>query len=689
MKRVLLIGAGKGGSSILRVLTERGQVQVVGVIDLDDQAPGIQLARQLGIPTGRTFEPFLTEALDLVIEATGSGEAYQKILERLPAHVILIPGDIAQLLMSLIEEKERLIRRLTQQRHELDVILNSTHDGMIAVDQNGIITLFNAAAERIMGIRSEDAIGYPAQEVIPNTRLHLVLQSGQQELNQLQWLEDTRIITNRVPVTDDAGKLIGAVAVFRDVTEVQELVEEVTNLKEIQSLLSAIIHSTQDAISVVDEKGHGLLINPAYTRLTGLTEKDVLGKPATVDIAEGESMHMHVLQTGQPVRGVQMKVGPNRKEVLVNVAPVLVEGNLRGSVAVIQDISEIKKLSDELDEAKQLIRKLEAKYTFEDIIGTSPEMQMAIEQAKIAAQTPATVLLRGESGTGKELFAHAIHSASVRRYNQFIRVNCAAISETLLESELFGYVEGAFTGAARGGKKGLFEEASGGTIFLDEIGELSVSTQAKILRVLQEKEILRVGSSKPIAVDVRVIAATHVDLEQAIRSGRFREDLYYRLNVLPIVIPPLRERKTDLLPLCHKLIRKFNQEYGRNVERISDAAFAKMLAYDWPGNVRELENVLGRAIINMKFTETVIEAEHLPELQQSRQPQEAKKSGAEADRTLQTLEQAVAETERNLILRALEASAGNKTKAAQMLGVSVRHLYNKLEKYGIQQTDRI
>jgi PAS domain S-box-containing protein len=683
MKRVLVIGAGRGGTSILRMLLDRETIKVTAVVDVDDQAPGIVLARGLGIPTGRSFESFLTDDVDLIIEATGSEEAYQQILERKPANVSLIPGAIAQLLMVLIAEKEGLIERLTQQRQELDVILNSTHDAMIAVDKDCRVKLFNAAAERITGVRSDTALGHFAKDVIPNTRLHVVLQSSEPELNQLQWLGNTRIITNRVPIFDDYGTVVGAAAVFRDVTEVQALAEEVTNLKEIQSLLEAIIHSTQDAISVVDQHGRGILINPAYTRLTGLTENDVIGKPATVDIAEGESMHMRVLQTGQPVRGAHLKVGPNRKEVLVNVAPIMVEGELMGSVGIIQDISEIKRLSDELDEAKKLIRKLESKYTFDDIIGTSGEMQMAIEQAKIAAQTPATVLLRGESGTGKELFAHAIHSASVRRYNQFIRVNCAALSESLLESELFGYTEGAFTGASRGGKKGLFEEASGGTIFLDEIGELSVSTQAKILRVLQEKEILRVGSSKPIPVDVRVIAATNVDLERAIREKRFREDLFYRINVIPIMIPPLRARKQELLPLSEKLIRKFNQDYGRNVERLSDDALQKMIAYEWQGNVRELENVLGRAIINMKFTETVIEAGHLPELQQNRQQQTVGHgflAGTASD-SFPTLETIIAEAEKHHIRLALERSVGNKTKAAQVLGVSVRHLYNKLEKH--------
>ncbi|MCL6445972.1 MAG: sigma 54-interacting transcriptional regulator, partial [Alicyclobacillus sp.] len=264
--------------------------------------------------------------------------------------------------------------------------------------------------------------------------------------------------------------------VHQDVAELRQLAAEVTDLREVQTLLEAIIQSTQDAISVVDRDGRGLLINPAYTRLTGLTPEQVIGKPADVDIAEGDSMHMRVLKTREPVRNVPMKVGPAGREVIVNVAPILVQGELRGSVGVIHDVSEIKRLTEELRSARQLIRTIQSKYTFDDIVGRSPTMVVAVEQAKRAAATPATVLLRGESGTGKELFAHAIHHASERRYAAFVRVNCAALSETLLESELFGYEDGAFTGARRGGKRGLFEEASGGTLFLDEIGDMTLST---------------------------------------------------------------------------------------------------------------------------------------------------------------------------------------------------------------------
>lgn len=687
----MIVGAGRGGTAILRAFRDLASVEIVGVIDIDDGAPGLALAHQYGIRTGQSFEEFASEPMELVFEATGDMQAYEAIRRKLPAHTTLIPGEIANLMMRLLLEKEELIHELTISRQELGVVLNSTHDAMIAVNEHGIITLFNAAAERLSVVSAEDMIGQLASVAIPNSRLHVVLETGEPELNQLQVLDQIRIITNRVPVRDEKGNLAGAVAVFRDITEIQSLAEEVTNLKEFRMMLEAIINSTQDAISVVDSEGHGIMINPAYTRLTGLTEEDIIGKPADADIAEGESMHMQVLRTRRPVRGVSMKLGPKRREVLVNVAPIEVDGELKGSVGIVHDISEIKKLTDELNVAKQLIRKLQAKYTFEDIIGTSNEMVAAIEQAKKAADTPATVLLRGESGTGKELFAHAIHNQSVRRYNQFIRVNCAALSESLLESELFGYEEGAFTGARRGGKKGLFEEASGGTIFLDEIGELSMHMQAKILRVLQEKEITRVGGTNALQVDARVIAATNVNLERAIQQGQFREDLYYRLNVLPIIIPPLRYRKGDLDTISQRLIAKFNEEYGRQVEQISSAALARMRDYSWPGNVRELENAIGRALIQMKFTETIIEPQHLilygeaaSGVKSDVMPSATIAAFHEPEGELHALEEVVGRAERQHLERVLQKTKGNKTEAAKLLGIAVRSLYYKLEKYGMQ-----
>ncbi|HNU80043.1 MAG TPA: sigma-54-dependent Fis family transcriptional regulator [Bacillota bacterium] len=570
-------------------------------------------------------------------------------------------------------------------KKDIELILNSTHDAMIGVDTDGIITLFNKAAERLTGIEAKDAMGKYVADVIKDTRLPYILETGESELNRQQDLGNIKIITNRMPVKDKKGRIIGAVAVFRDITEIIKLAEEITNLNEVYSLLEAIINATQDAISVVDQNGLGVMINPAYIKITGLSEKDVIGKPATVDIAEGESIHMQVLKTRKPIKGALMKVGPARKEVLVNAAPIIVNGELRGSVGVIHDMSEITKLSNELKNAKNIIRSLEAKYTFEDIIGSDPLLLSAIDKAKKAAEIPITVLLRGESGTGKEIFAHAIHNESERKFRKFIKVNCSAIPETLLESELFGYEEGAFTGAKKGGKKGLFEEAEGGTIFLDEIGEIPHSTQTKLLRVLQEKEIVRVGGTKSISIDVRIIAATNADLEGAIESGRFRADLYYRLNVLPITIPPLRLRKGDIYDLSIFFIKKFNQQYGRNVRDITQQAVSRLKEYNWPGNVRELDNFIGRAIINMKASDTVIQENHLPKLEgflDAGDNPDARMKGRGS--ISMTLDSVVEKAEKEHIAKVMKECGNNKTKAAKNLNISLRSLYYKLERYGLE-----
>ncbi len=564
-------------------------------------------------------------------------------------------------------------------KEEIEIILDSTHDGMIAVNEAGIVTVFNKAAGRITGLDGNQITGRPAVEVIPNTRLHIILSEGEPELNQQQILGKTVISTNRVPVRNKDGRIIGAVAVFRDITEITTLSEQVSDLWKVRSLLEAIIEATEDAISVADDKGNTIIVNSAYTRITGLSKEAVLHKSVTVDIADGESMHMKVLQSGKAVHNVRMKVGPAGKEVIVNVAPIFIDGKISGSVGVFQDISGIISLTEELSQAKKLLRHLKARYTCLDIIGNSPAMIRAKEQARMAAETPATVILRGDSGTGKELFAHAIHNASSRRKGQFVRVNCAALTENLLESELFGYEEGAFTGALKGGKKGLFEEANGGTIFLDEIGDISLSLQSKLLRVLQEKEIVRVGGTSPFTVDVRVITATNANLEKKVAYGTFREDLYYRLNVFPIQIPALREHKEDIKPLAENIIYKLNQGFGREVQKISESAVEDLLDYDWPGNVRELENVLGRAMITMRPQDTIMEREYLPLLPG------AKISSAPLPSTgVQPLEKVLSEAERHAVVRALKETNGNRTKAANLLGISPRSLFYKIEKHGLK-----
>jgi transcriptional regulator with PAS, ATPase and Fis domain len=321
-------------------------------------------------------------------------------------------------------------------------------------------------------------------------------------------------------------------------------------------------------------------------------------------------------------------------------------------------------------------------------------MIIAKEQARKAAQTPATVLLQGESGTGKELFAHAIHHVSKRKNQQFIRVNCSALVDTLLESELFGYEGGSFTGANKTGKKGLFEEANKGTIFLDEIGVMSLNLQAKLLRVLQEKEIVRVGGRSSINVDVRIISATNIDLKNAVKEGRFRDDLYYRLYVIPIYIPPLRERKEDMSLLVNNLIRKLNQDFGRNIKGILPEALNILSNYSWPGNVRELENVIERAVINMKLNEEIISPRHIPpltELNKMETIEEKPIISSESDNLIDynldknNLKKIKDDTERIALLNVLKSTNGDSSMAANKLGISLRSFYYKIKKYNIEK----
>lgn len=687
MLNVVIIGAGQGGQSLLRAFRNMGsRIRVVGVADRNPAAPGMALAREMGVPTTTDFTGLVClPEVDIIVQATGDMALDLEIKRLKWPRAVIIEGLAMNLILSFVEEGNDLLHQLEVKERERDVMLDSTHDGMLAVNGAGIVTLCNRAAERLMGLRREDVLGCLADDVIPNTRLHVVLRSGQAELNQQQRVGDTTVVTNRVPVRDRDGNTVGAVAVFRDMTEVRVLAEEIGGLREMKVLLEAIFNATQDAVSVVDENGLGLMVNPAYSVLTGMAPEQVIGKPATVDIdPTQESMHLQVLRTKRPVRGVPLKVGPRKRDVVVNVAPIIVDGELKGSVGVVHDVSEISRLSDELEQHKKLVRRLTSKYTFAEIVAESPVMQAAVEQAMRAAETPATVLLRGESGTGKELFAHAIHNASNRRGGQFIRVNCAAIADSLLESELFGYADGAFTGARKGGKRGLFEEANGGTIFLDEIGEVSLNLQAKLLRVLQEKEIVRVGEAKPVPVNARVIAATNAPLEDMIGRGTFREDLYYRLNVVPIVIPPLRHRREDIPRLTEHLIEKFNDEYGRHVQRISPAAMDAIMEYSWPGNVRELENIIGRAMIAMAMGDTAIEARFLPPLGAGRATAAAAGAGTgQAPLPSGTLDEIVGAAEKAALSRTLEETGGNKTEAARRLGIAPRTLYYKLEKYGL------
>jgi Nif-specific regulatory protein len=351
---------------------------------------------------------------------------------------------------------------------------------------------------------------------------------------------------------------------------------------------------------------------------------------------------------------------------LLTIVTSMIAQSLRLAQLVEQERAQLQ------DENALLKRELQQKYDFRNIVGTSKEMRDVYEQIAQVAPSGATVLIRGESGTGKELVAHAIHYNSPRSSKPFVKVNCAALPESLIESELFGHEKGAFTGAVAR-KRGRFELAEGGTLFLDEIGDLSPAMQVKLLRALQEREFERVGGTETIKVNVRLITATNVDLEQAVSDGRFRSDLYYRLNVFSIYLPPLRERKTDILLLADHFLEKYGRQNGKRIKRISTPAIDMLMTYHWPGNVRELENVVERATLVCEGN--VIHGYHLPPTLQT-----AEGSGTV---TKMTLDQAVNAFEKDLIQDALKTTRGNRARAARLLDTTERILGYKVKKYEI------
>jgi Nif-specific regulatory protein len=348
-----------------------------------------------------------------------------------------------------------------------------------------------------------------------------------------------------------------------------------------------------------------------------------------------------------------------------------VVGSMISQVVRIHRLLEAERLKLVTENA-QLRQELGQRHQFSNLVGASGPMRQLYEEVARVAGSNTTVLIRGESGTGKELIAQAIHDHSPRARKPFVKVNCAALPETLVESELFGHERGAFTGAVYR-KKGRFELASGGTLFLDEIGELSPATQVKLLRVLQEREFERVGGTEPVRVDVRVITATNRDLERALADASFREDLYYRLNVFPIFIPPLRARKADVLPLADHFTEKYAGEHGKTIKRISTAAIDLLSGYHWPGNVRELENTIERAVLLADGE--VIHGYHLPPTLQT-----AEATGSVVSTSLDS---AVEAFERSLIEDALNTARGNRSRAARLLGTTQRVISYKVRKYRI------
>ncbi|HHV78882.1 MAG TPA: sigma 54-interacting transcriptional regulator [Firmicutes bacterium] len=550
-------------------------------------------------------------------------------------------------------------------------LLNSLGLAVLACDAAGHILLASDAAAKLFNAMPRDLLGRNVGELIPPD-------SCSDFPGASRTVNGRSIRVRRRDLELESTML--ALFTLEDVTETIDLVRQLDEMRSMKSTLETILENAYEGIVVVDADGFITMLNQPYARFLGVDAETAVGKHVT-DVIENTRLHL-VVQTGiAEVGEVQRIRGHN---TVVMRVPIFKDGRVIGAVGKVmfRDVQEARALVRRLNVLeeklelykRELKRAYASKYSLQSIVGESQQIKDVKRMIEKVARTNSTVLIRGESGTGKELVAHAIHELSAYHGGPFVKINCAAVPETLLESELFGYVEGAFTGARNGGKPGKFELADGGTIFLDEIGDMPGNMQAKLLRVLQEREIERIGSNRPTKVNVRVIAATNQNLEQKVRSGEFRADLYFRLNVVTITLPPLREHREDIPLLLNHLINRFNSEFGIQVKGVSAEALSALMAYSWPGNVRELENMLERAY-NLIEQGDVVSLEHLPDhLRRKRQPEQA------ARRLQATLQ----ESERAAIIAALKATGGNRTETARLLGIHRSGLYQKLKKYHIE-----
>lgn len=461
---------------------------------------------------------------------------------------------------------------------------------------------------------------------------------------------------------------------------------ELEKVSLVKEEMDTILRAAQEGIQLADKDGILRYVNPAFTTITGVPPEHRVGF-SVFDVSPDGAL-AQVLRTGRTVTGLRNRAKGSNAEVISNATPIYVDGEIMGAVCVFQDVTNVLALTRHLQESSAIISHLSerltqlqrAQYTFADIVGNSLRMQEALRTALRAAEGGSTVLILGESGTGKELLAHAIHQASRRASGPFVVLNAAAVPEHLLESELFGHEKGAFTGALRT-KVGRFELAHGGTLFLDEIGDMSPNLQAKLLRILQQQRFERVGGVETIAVDVRIITATNRDLWQRIQQGQFREDLYYRLNVMRVEIPPLRERREDLPDLVRALMQKLNRKLGTAVTAVEAATWDLLRSHSWPGNVRELENLLERAmnLADGPVLAAAPIARHV--LETGRPVPEAGPTPAPRSEVLP-----LAEMERRSISEALQKfghTVEGKKKVAQTLGISLSTLYARLRYYGL------
>jgi len=557
-------------------------------------------------------------------------------------------------------------------------IVDSIQNSIIAIDLNNNVIIYNKSCEDFFDVSREKIIGKSIFNLIPDTKLPEVLKMKEKISSEQMNINNKIVITNRAPIffEDD---LIGAIAIFNDIDAIM-IAKNALHVSETNlEIYKMIFENAYEGIVAIDPEGYITQFNKSYGKFLNIDPKDAIGKHVT-DVIENTRLHI-VAETGEREEASIQEI--NGKKIVASRIPIIKNEKVISVVGRIlfEEISELESLAKRIGQLKERydyykdeIKNMEAaKYSFDHIITINEEMMYLKKIALQAAHSPVTVIISGESGTGKELFAHGIHKASRRHYGAFVRVNCSAIPENLLESELFGYEKGAFTGADKKGKPGKFEMANGGSIFLDEIGVMPMEMQAKILRVLQEKEVQRLGSSKIIDLDIRIIAATNENLLSLVEKNKFRKDLYYRLHVVHLELPSLRDRKDDIRLLINHISKKIGKEYKIKGKEFSRAAIDIMVGYNWPGNIRELGNCIERCM--HLSVNSIIEIDDLPQSIIDLSNQKINKS--------MRLKDTVAEAEIRQIKKVIGNCNGNKTEAAKVLDIHRTSLYNKIDKYNL------
>jgi len=574
----------------------------------------------------------------------------------------------------------------TSKRFTPQWVLDAIYNGIVAIDEEGRLVFFNQTAERLFRIAAEKALGRYILDVLPKTGGKLLesLRTGTPYYGEKLQGEAVTLIANITPVQSN-GKIAGAVSVFQELSEIEKISKELDLFKNMKDWLDTVIDSSYDGLWICDHEGKVVRINKAAEKMHDVKTEEVVGRNMKDLVAEGlidKSATLATLETKTSVTMIQYIKG--KKKLLVSSNPIV---NKNGEITFVvcndRDIQELDHLRSQLQETQALARvyssrlsELEMKgVDFSSLIFRSPEMERVVKTAIRVASVDSTVLLLGESGVGKGMIAKLIHKHSERSKGPFIRVDCASIPDSLMESELFGYEKGAFTGAKVEGKPGLFELAHGGTLFLDEIGEIPLGSQSKLLRFLEEYEITRVGGINPRKINVRIIAATNRNIEEMVSSKHFRKDLYYRLNVIPIHISPLRERKEDIAGLIFHFLETFNNTYHRR-KTFSPLVIDSLCKCEFSGNVRELANLIERLVVLSESDR--IEINDLPDSIQIKDVPMIPNFVPPSEDL--PLKKALERCESIILERALK-KCGSQRKASKILKVAQATISRKMKRY--------